>query len=80
MAGPSRRGRARLGAGRRRPRHLQVQGDTEEFAKPPVDLVPTVPAAGWPLLQLATAQAGWRNIPNWSQQEVLQILLCLLVV
>ena len=27
-----------------------VQGDTEEFAKPPVDLVPTVPAAGWPLL------------------------------
>ena len=27
-----------------------LQGDTEEFAKPPVDLVPTVPAAGWPLL------------------------------
>ena len=29
---------------------IDVQGDTEEFAKPPVDLVPTVPAAGWPLL------------------------------
>ena len=28
----------------------RLQGDTEEFAKPPVDLVPTVPAAGWPLL------------------------------
>ena len=27
-----------------------VQGDTEEFAKPPVDLVPTVLAAGWLLL------------------------------
>ena len=27
-------------------------------------------AAGWPLLQLPTAQAGWRNIPNPSQQEV----------
>ena len=27
-----------------------VQGDTEEFAKPPVDLVPTLLAAGEPLL------------------------------
>ena len=27
-----------------------LQGDTEEFAKPPVDLVATVPAAGWLLL------------------------------
>ena len=54
----------------------QLQDDTEEFAKPPVDLVPTVPAAGWSLLWLATAQAAWRNMPNWSLQEVLQILPC----
>ena len=42
----------------------EVQGDTEELGKPPIDLVPTVPAAGGLLLWLATAQAGWRNIPN----------------
>ena len=53
-----------------------LQGDPSGWLKPPFDLVPTVLAAGWPLLQLATAQAGQRNIPNWSQQEVLQILLC----
>ena len=33
-----------------------------------VDLVPTVSAAGRPLLWLATAQAGWWNIPKLSQQ------------
>ena len=27
-----------------------IQGDTEEFAKPPVDLVPTIQEAGGPLL------------------------------
>ena len=27
-----------------------IQGDKEELKKPPVDLVPTVPAAGGPLL------------------------------
>ena len=37
-----------------RPDHFHVvpgiQGDTSERSKPPVDLVPTVPAAGGPLL------------------------------
>ena len=33
-------------------------------------LVLTVPAAGGPLLQLPTAQAGCRNHPNLSQREV----------
>ena len=28
----------------------EVQGDTEELRKPPIDLVPTVPAAGGLLL------------------------------
>ena len=37
---------------------------------PIVDLVPALLAAGGPLLQLPTAQAGWRNYPNLSQQEV----------
>ena len=33
-----------------------VQGLKEEwFTKPPVDLVPTVTVAGWPLLYLPTA-------------------------
>ena len=47
-----------------------LQGDRSGQLKPPVDLVPTVPAAGGPLLQQPTAQAGWRNIPNLSQWEV----------
>ena len=42
----------------------EVQCDTEELRKPPIDLVRTVPAAGGLLLWLATAQEGWRNIPN----------------
>ena len=32
-------------------------------------------AAGVPLLQLPTAQAGWQNVPNPSQQEVFTILM-----
>lgn len=39
----------------------EVQGDTEELRKPPIDLVST---AGGLLLWLATAQERWRNIPN----------------
>ena len=35
-----------------------LQGDPSGWLKPPVDLVPTVPAADWPLLQIPTAQAG----------------------
>ena len=42
----------------------EVQCDTEELRTPPIDLVRTVPAAGGLLLWLATAQEGWRNIPN----------------
>ena len=38
-----------------------VQGDP---LKHPVDIVTTVPEAGWPLLELPTAQGGWRNHPN----------------
>ena len=48
----------------------QLQIDTsgvQDGKKYPVDWVP---AAG-PLLQQLTAQAGWHNIPNQSQQEVL---------
>ena len=54
-----------------------LQGDPSGWLKPPFDLVPTVLAAGWPLLLLPTAQAGWRNIPNPSQLEleVLTILM-----
>ena len=37
---------------------IAIQGDTEEFGKPPVDLVLTFLAAGGPLLLLPTAQAG----------------------
>ena len=35
-----------------------LQGDPSEWKKPPVDFVPTAPAAGRPLLWLPTAQAG----------------------
>ena len=44
--------------------------------KPPVDLVQTVLAAGGSLLQLPTAQAGWRDIPNPSQWEVVTKQMC----
>ena len=40
------------------------------WLKPPVDLIPTVMAAGGPLLQLPTARAEWWNIQNPSQWEV----------
>ena len=52
-----------------------IQGDPSGWLKPPVDLVPTVLAAGGPVLQLPTAQAGWGNIPNLSQWEALTILM-----
>ena len=39
-----------------------------------VVLLPTVPAAGGPLLNLPTAQAGGWNIPNLSRQEGFTIL------
>ena len=52
-----------------------LQGDPSGWLKPPFDLVPTVLAAGGPLLLLPTAQAGWQNIPNPSQLEVLTILM-----
>ena len=52
-----------------------LQGDPSGWLKPPFDLVPTVLAAGGPLLQLSTARAGWQKIPNPSQREVLAILM-----
>ena len=51
-----------------------VQGDPSGWLKPQVDLNPTVLAAIGPPLQLPTAQAGWRNIPDPSQREVKTIL------
>ena len=39
-------------------------GDHSAWLQPPVDLVPALLAAGGLLLQLPTAQAGWRNMPN----------------
>ena len=45
---------------------MAIQGD--HIPEPPVDLVPTAPAAAGLLL---TAQAGWQNITNLSQLEVL---------
>ena len=42
----------------------------------PSCLVLTVLAAVGPLLLLPTAQAGWGNIPNLSQQEVLPDQMC----
>ena len=53
-----------------------VQGDRSERQKPPIDRVPTAPAAGGPLLQQPTAQADWRNIPNLSQREIFTCLIC----
>ena len=53
-----------------------LQGDPSRWLKPPVDSVPTVLALGGPLLQLPTAQAGWRNIPNPSQREVFTKQMC----
>ena len=47
-----------------------LQNDTSRWWKPPVDLVPTEPAAAGLLLWLLTAQAGWRNSKNPSQREV----------
>ena len=52
--------------------YLQV--DRSEWYQLRVDLVPTVMAAAGPLLWLPTALAGWRNIPNLSQREVVTIL------
>ena len=43
---------------RRRRAKEYVQGDTEEFGKHLFDLVQTLLAAGGPLLQLPTVQAG----------------------
>ena len=42
-----------------------IQGDPSGWLKPPVDLDP--------MTVMAAAQAGWRNIPNPSQREVLTI-------
>ena len=50
------------------------QGDHSGRLKPPVDLVPALPAAGLPLLLLPTAQAGWQNIPHLSKREIFTIL------
>ena len=44
-------------------------------SRAPIDLVPAVVAADWPLQKLPTAQAGRRNTPNLSQWEVFTILL-----
>ena len=52
-----------------------LQGDPSGRLKPPVDLLPTILAAGGPLLQLPSSQAGWWNIQNLSQREVLTILM-----
>ena len=49
---------------------LHLQGDPSGQLQPPIDLVMTVLADGGPLLWLPTAQAGWQNIPNQNQQEV----------
>ena len=49
----------------------QLQGDPPGWLKPAVDLVLTVMAAGGPVLQVPTAWAGWRNIPNPRQREIL---------
>ena len=38
------------GTGHRVASFLSLQGDTEEWRKPPLDSVPTAPAAGGPLL------------------------------
>ena len=54
--------------------------DPSGWLKPPVDSVPTVLAVDGPLLQLPTARAGWRNIPNPSQQDVTTILMGHLVL
>ena len=54
---------------------FNLQGDPSGWFKPPVDLVPTVMAAGGLLLQLPTAQAGCRDIPNLRPQEVFTVLL-----
>ena len=53
-----------------------LQGDPSGWLKPPFDLVPTVLAAGGPLLLPPTAQAGWQNIPNPNQQEVSTAQMC----
>ena len=39
-----------------------MQGDPSGWLKHPIDLVPTVMADGWPLMQLPAAQTGWWNI------------------
>ena len=53
---------------------FNVQGDPSGWSTPPVYLVLPVPATSGPLLQLPTAQAAWRNIPNLSQQDVFTVL------
>ena len=53
-----------------------VQGDNSGRRKPLVDFVLALLAAGGPLLQLPTAQANFRNIPNPSQREVVTVQNC----
>ena len=43
---------------------------THPVKKPPIDLVPTILEGGGLLLYLPAAQAGWQNISNLSQREV----------
>ena len=50
-----------------------LKGDNFGQLQHPVDLVLTVLAASGPLLQLPTAQASLRNIPNPSQREVVTV-------
>ena len=50
-----------------------LQGDPSGQILPPVDLLPMVLVVDGPLLYISTAQAGWRNVPNPSQREVLTI-------
>ena len=51
---------------------VSVQGDPSGWLKLSVDLVPTLLAAGGPLLKLPTAQVGWQNILDPSQRTPLQ--------
>ena len=55
------------GTGHRVASFLSLQGDTEEWRKPPFDLVLTAPAAGGPLLQLPT---GAGNITSHGLREI----------